>query len=107
MAVPIEYAKISPSEFLFGASRYANSKVIYYGTEKKITFATYKKNFVSTSNDDTYGVIPAGAEYRPDKISQEVYGSPDFWWKILEANKMKDIYEFKAGLTIRVPGRFF
>ena len=48
-------------------------------------------------------VIPSGMEFRPDLVSKEKYGVPDFWWKILEANKMKDIFEFRAGKTIILP----
>ena len=48
-------------------------------------------------------VISAGMEYRPDLMSMEKYGTTDFWWRIMEANKMKDITEFKAGKTIILP----
>ena len=40
---------------------------------------------------------------RPDLVSKEKYGIPDFWWKILEANKMNDVFDFKAGKTIILP----
>jgi hypothetical protein len=42
-------------------------------------------------------------EYRPDLVSQDKYGLPDFWWKIMEVNGMKDIMDFKAGKTIVLP----
>jgi len=104
MANQIKYInEVSANRFLDGYSRYRNSNVIYYGTPPRIAFTTYKKSPISFNVNDNFGVIPPGAEYRPDKISQKMYGSPDFWWKILEANNMKDIYEFKAGLTIRLP----
>ena len=48
-------------------------------------------------------VISPGYEYRPDLISQMVYGSPDFWWKIMEVNSIKDIFDFKAGVNLRIP----
>lgn len=103
MPSKIVYTNISPKRFLSGYSRYGNSKVIYWGWPPKLTFTTYKKKSTSIALNDKFGVIPPGCEYRPDKISQEVYGAPDFWWKILEANGMKDIFEFKTGLTIRLP----
>ena len=45
-----------------------------------------------------------GQEYRPDLVSNRVYGTPDFWWRIMEANNIKDVFEFKAGLNLRIPG---
>jgi hypothetical protein len=33
----------------------------------------------------------------------EKYGTTDFGWPIMEANKMKDITEVKAGRTIVLP----
>ena len=39
----------------------------------------------------------------PEIVSNKVYGSPDFWWKIMEANNIKDIFDFKTGINIRLP----
>jgi hypothetical protein len=36
-------------------------------------------------------------------MSFDKYGVSDFWWKIMEANGMKDVMEFKAGRTIVLP----
>jgi len=46
-------------------------------------------------------------EFRPDKMSQHVYGHVDWWWKIMEANNIKDVYDFKAGTNIRIPANPF
>lgn len=88
-------------------SRYVNSVVVYYTENKLITFQIYKKTPIPTSKKDKYAVVTKGTEYRPDKISQQAYGTPDFWWKILEANDLKDVYELKAGLNIRIPDALF
>jgi hypothetical protein len=40
-------------------------------------------------------------------VSLETYGVVDYWWKILEANNMKDIFDFKSGVNIRLPGSIF
>lgn len=110
MANPVEDANILPDVFVIALSRYRNSKVLYYTYlgKKRITFDTYKKT-TSTANQesDTYGIVPPGMDYRPDLVSQKVYGDPNFWWKILEANNIKDIFDFKAGLNLRFPGNVF
>jgi hypothetical protein len=83
---------------------------MYYtiGTKRVLTFGTYKKQIPATSSEeDMYTVVTPGFEYRPDLLSQKVYGTPDFWWKILEANNIKDVFEFKTGKNIRLPGNVY
>jgi len=103
MANSIQVADISPEQFVTATSRYNTSTVLYYTDLARITFATYKRQPFVASSQDLFMVIPIGFAYRPDLISQRVYGFPDYWWKIMEANKIFDIYDFKAGLNIRVP----
>lgn len=107
MANPIEYTNINPTTYVTVSSRYVNSRVIYYGQLRRITFTTYKKHDIPEAPTDRFAVIPAGMEYRPDRMSQEYYGTPDFWWKILEANGITDIFDFKTGKTVRLPSNIF
>jgi hypothetical protein len=107
MANYIETTKINPKKFVTASSRYATSDVLYYTENKLLTFATYKKAAQPLSKQDKYAIITPGTEYRPDLVSQKAYGTVDFWWKILEANGMKDVWEFKAGTNIRIPNSFF
>lgn len=101
----IEDAKITPSQILEAGSRYANQRVIYYGESRKMTFDTYKRNpYVPTGNEKVM-LINKSLEYRPDLVSYDVYGFVDNWWRILEANDMHDIWDFKAGKTIILPDR--
>jgi hypothetical protein len=103
MANKIEYTNLRATDFVTRVSRYSESKVIYYSEEKILTFETYKRKKNEQSGSDTVAVIPPGLEYRPDLVSKERYGMPDFWWKIMEANNIKDIIDFKAGRTIVLP----
>lgn len=49
-------------------------------------------------------VIPAGMDGRPDLISHDVYGTPEYWWFICTANNIIDPFEqLKAGKTIKIP----
>ena len=107
MANYIEYTKIDAKRFVPMSSRYAETPVVYYTENKLITFITYKKNQPNFGKKDKYYVVTAGTEYRPDLVSQNAYGTVDLWWKILEANDIKDIFDFKAGLNIRIPGNIF
>lgn len=106
----IEVANLPTARFASALSRYRAGVVVYYniGNKQYISYTTYKKQMIQKpSNNDSYAVIPPGMEYRPDILSKSVYGTPDLWWKILEANKIKDIFEFKAGLNIRIPANVF
>lgn len=103
MANKIEFSEIRARNFVTNVSRYAQSRVIYYSDSRIVTFETYKrKRFIPSSRDQVTVVTP-GMEYRPDLMSFDKYGMPDFWWKILEANSMKDVMDFKAGTTIVLP----
>lgn len=107
MANKIEYANIKSSKFVNQTSRYINSKVIYYSDDKIITFDTYKKTPFNASKQDQVAVIPSGMQYRPDLVSKERYGTVDFWWKIMEINNIKDVFDFTAGRTIILPGNIY
>lgn len=107
MAIPIEDANMKASRFVIPTSRYINSKVIYWGPLKKLTFTTYKRKSLKPAPSDKYYILEKVYEFRPDKLSKKVFGTEDFWWKLLEANNMKDIYDFKAGVNIRIPGGIF
>ncbi len=95
-----------PSSFVTATSRYIDSTVVAYGNDRKITFTTYKR-IERTTQFDKYLVIPEGYAYRPDLVSQKVYGYPDSWWLIMEVNQIYDIKDFVAGKTIRIPDQVF
>lgn len=103
MANYTENTDINALRFVTVSSRYASSNVIYYTENKYLTFPIYKYEPVPLSREDKYFLISPGEEYRPDLVSQLAYGSVDFWWRIMQANQISDIFEFKAGKNIRIP----
>lgn len=107
MANQVTEAKINSAKFVAATSRYIDSKVLYYGPNHLLTFSTYKRGTYPPSTNDKYMIISKGREYRPDLVSFEQYGTVSFWWKIMEANGMKDILDFEAGRNIRLPGNIF
>ena len=107
MANEIEVSNLRSEDFVPVTSRYYGTDVIYYSDQKLITFPTYKKKTYTPSTDDKVAAITPGMQYRPDLVSNKVYGVPDFWWKIMEVNGIKDVFDFKAGLTIRLPQNIF
>lgn len=107
MANLIQDANIPASNFVTPTSRYINSSVLYYSENNFITFETYKRPTIEAGGDDMYMVIPASKQYRPDLVSNQVYGTVDFWWKIMEVNQIFDILDFKTGTNIRLPKNIY
>lgn len=103
MTQKIEYTTIPTQKLVVSASRYRKQNVIYYGEQKFLTFDTYIRKPYRPKGDEQVMLITKGIEYRPDLVSFDIYGFPDNWWRILEANRMKDIWEFRAGRTIIIP----
>lgn len=108
MANKIQETNLRPIDgFVSSLSRYADSEVVYYGENNLITFKTYRRTVDNPTSSDRFMVISPGHEYRPDLVSREAYGTVDFWWQIMESNKIYDIWDFKAGRNIRLPGNVF
>jgi hypothetical protein len=99
-------AQINSEIYVNFTSRYTNSSVIYYGDDRKITFTTYKRKDMVESEEDKFMIITTAVEYRPDLVSQKIYFTPDYWWKIMEFNSIYDIADFTAGKTLRLPNNF-
>jgi hypothetical protein len=105
MSQKIEISRVQPRSILPSGSRYMKQNVIYYGEKRIITFDTYNREKYEPNGREKVMVINKGVEYRPDLVSYDYYGFTDNWWRILEVNGIKDIFEFKAGKTIVLPDR--
>ncbi len=104
MANTIDYdTRLKAGSYVTFTSRYKTSSVVFYGDDRKTTFTTYKRTTIPASETDTFLTVTTPIEFRPDIVSYKAYGTPDYWWKILEFNGISDIYDFRAGLNIRIP----
>lgn len=106
MSTPIEIARgVKNLDFVANTSRYINSTLIYWGDKRVLTYETYKRPTFAPANTDKFLIISAGEEYRPDLIAKRAYGVNllAFWWKIMEANNIFDVFDLKAGTTLRIP----
>lgn len=102
MAKPIKYSNMEGRSYVPPTSRYATAPIIFY--DGKMTYPIYRKKKAVFNSTDKHYEITKEVEYRPDLVSSKTYGAPDYWWKIMEMNGMKDILEFKAGRNIILPG---
>jgi hypothetical protein len=103
MTIRVENTTIRADRITKGMSRYRNQTVIAWGEERFTTFDTYIRPEYKVTGKERVMMITKGVEFRPDLVSFDVYGFVDVWWKILEFNGMKDIWDFKAGVTIWLP----
>lgn len=103
MTVPIEITDIDKKSVIDPASRYQKQNMIYYGEGRLITWDIYLRQPYKPRGNEKVMLLTKGVEFRPDLVSYQVYGFPDMWWRIMEANGMKDIMEFEAGKTILLP----
>src|SRR4051812_37343415 len=103
MTVPIVPANIRATSVLRGLSRYKESVIIYWGEQKRIAFETYLRTPYTQTGKERVVLVTPGLAYRPDLLAFEVYGFPDGWWKILEVNKISDVFDFKPGITVMLP----
>lgn len=106
MAHPTKKSGINPAAHVMQTSRYIHSDILYYSENNNLTFETYKaknKDFYRKSSGQ-YTQITAATEFCPHLVSYEIFGTSDLWWRIMEENNMKDILEFRQGVTIKIPG---
>lgn len=68
--------------------------------------SNYEPRTINRDGTDLLKILETKYEHRPDLLSYDLYGSPNFWWIFMVVNPdaIKDpIYDFKAGMVIYVP----
>lgn len=66
----------------------------------------YVNRVIPKSVDDILMEIQTRYEYRPDRLSNDLYSTPAYWWIFLKRNPnvIRDpIWDFKAGIMIYAP----
>jgi hypothetical protein len=63
---------------------------------------------VSAELDDPIYVIESQYTYRPDLLAHDIYGNSKLWWVFAQRNMdviVDPIYDFVAGVSIRLPNK--
>jgi len=61
---------------------------------------------IPRDGSDQIKILESRYENRPDLLSYDLYGTPNYWWVFMVVNpdKIKDpIYDFKPGMVIFTP----
>lgn len=79
----------------------------YAATRQSSRFiGRYNHRVIPPSSDDTFIIIEAKYNLRPDLLAYDLYGDPNYWWVFMSRNidLIRDpIWDFVSGLEILVP----
>lgn len=86
-------------------SRYRNSTVTSVETSEGLQNYTVLKLPIDVPETefDFYVEIDSTNEYRPDMLSFQVYGTPDFGWAIMEVNNVRSFKGLTLRTRLRIP----
>jgi hypothetical protein len=86
-------------------SRYYNSTITSVTTDNGLENYTILKLPISVpeTDGDFYIEIDSTNEFRPDMLSFQVYGTPDFGWAIMEVNTLLSFKDLYIRNRLRIP----
>jgi hypothetical protein len=86
-------------------SRYRGSTVTQVDNKDELTeYVVLRKPLeVPLTDGDKYIIIDEGNQFRPDILSDQVYGSTRYDWALMEINGIRNFAELQFGIRLRVP----
>ena len=86
-------------------SRYRGSTITSVDTDSGLENYTVLKLPIEVpeTEEDFYVEIDSSNEFRPDYLSYQAYGTPDYGWAILELNNLRSFRDLKLRTRLRIP----
>lgn len=86
-------------------SRYRGATVTSVNTPSGLQNYTVLKLpiVVPETQYDFYVEIDSTNEFRPDMLSYQVYGTPDFGWALMEINTLRSFKDLYLRRRLRIP----
>ena len=87
-------------------AEYSNTSPYHATPQNSISLETLVPRTITSEPDDQTYTIERTYAYRPDLLAFDLYGTPRLWWVFAQRNPdvIEDpIYDFAAGVTIKVP----
>ena len=87
-------------------AKYSNTSPYFETREIADYLDILNPRTITAEADDQSYTIERTYAYRPDLLAFDLYGSPRLWWVFAQRNpnEIEDpIYDFKPGVTIRLP----
>lgn len=82
-------------------SRYALSKFLRFTDNSDPITSKFIEDLKNINSGGTYRIT--GNEFRPDRISMEIYNNFQYWWIILLYNNILKIEDLVSGLVLSYP----
>jgi len=86
-------------------SRYRGSTITSVTTSEGLQNYTILKLPIQVPETefDFYVSIDSSNEFRPDMLSYQVYGTPDYGWALMEINTLRSFKDLKLQARLRIP----
>lgn len=86
-------------------SRYRGSTITSVTTSEGLQNYTILKLPIQVPETefDFYVSIDSNNEFRPDMLSFQVYGTPDYGWALMEVNTLRSFKDLKLQARLRIP----
>jgi hypothetical protein len=86
-------------------SRYRGSTITSVDTDSGLQNYTILKLpiVVPETESDFFIEIDSTNEFRPDMLSFQVYGTPDFGWALMEINNLRSFKDLSMRNRLRIP----
>ena len=86
-------------------SRYRGTTVTQVDNGDELTeYVILRKPLdVPLTDGDKFITIDEGNQFRPDLLSQQVYGTTKYDWALMEINGVRSFLELQFGIRLRVP----
>lgn len=86
-------------------SRYRGSTITSVETTEGLENYTILKLPINVpdTESDFYIEVDSTNEFRPDMLSFQVYGTPDYGWAIMEINTLRSFKDLTIGNRLRIP----
>lgn len=87
------------------SSRYRGSTITSVDTSEGLQNYTILKLpiVVPETEYDFYVEIDSTNEFRPDILSYQVYGTPDYGWALMEINTLRSFKDLTMRRRLRIP----
>ena len=87
-------------------ARYSRTSPYFNTPENEVNLDILNPRPITAEDDDQSYTIERTYAYRPDLLAFDLYGTPRYWWVFAQRNpdQIEDpIYDFKPGVTIKLP----
>lgn len=79
-------------------------KSIVNGIQENDLLSNYYNQYFKIKRDVGFYTLRDQDIYRPDLLSNSVYGSPALWWILFKYNNIDDVWnDLEVGMTIHIP----